>query len=351
MQRIDTEILTRLKNWFNGGIAPPYKFDIFFTNKCNLKCRFCNFPNKKEYSKELTDDELLSLIRQAGLLGAKVFGVLGGEPFIRKCAIKAMRTAKEYGMAGSLVTNGTLLDETKIREIIDMEWDLIRFSIDGSNARVHDLLRGVKGSFKKTIRTINLFQKIKEENKCLYPTIEMNTVICKKNISDVPKIFKLASDLHLKHIYLLPMINFSSGINDLQISPKDSKQLLNILTRTDLKGVSSNIAELKRDCLFMKSSETNKIILSEEKKAKNTYIPCFLPWYGMSVDAEGYVTPCGQVDLENKVNIRDKPVKEIWFGQHFSKLRLDMRNKIMPKGCHRCCMPLIDENELLRKEL
>lgn len=351
-QKIDKELTQRLRTWLEGGTAPPYKFDIFFTNKCNLKCRFCNFPNTKDYGKELTDKELLSLIRQAGELGAKVFGVLGGEPFIRKCAIKVMQTAKGCGMAGSVATNGTLLDENKIRALVDMKWDLIRFSVDGSNAQIHDSLRGIKSGFEKTIEAIRLLQKIKEETGCWHPTIELNTVLCKKNIFDIPKIFKLASDLNIKNIYFLPMINLVSNIEDLQIRSEDSKKLLDTLDKTELiKNVSSNIGEIKKDCLFTKSNEIDKVVLSEKKKRQKDYIPCFLPWYSMSINAEGYVTPCGQIELENKVNIRNKPIKEIWFGEHFSKLRKNMLKKIMPEGCHRCCMPLVDENRLLRKEL
>ncbi len=349
-QEIDKELVRRLKVWFEGGRANPYKFDIFFTNKCNLKCKFCNFPNLKDHTKELSDEEILDLVRQAGELDVRVFGVLGGEPFVRKSAIQAMKIAKNFGMAGSLVTNGTLINKHQILDLIDMKWDLVRFSIDGADAETHDYLRGVNGSFDKSLSALKMFNQIKEETGSTYPTLEINTVLCKKNLTDVPKILDLAAKLNIKNVYFLPMIPFVKNLNSLIITKKDMKIFLDSLDQIDPNHkVNSNLDEIKNE-LISQSDKMDQVILSEGENQDN-YIPCFMPWYGMSVDAEGYATPCGQIEKDNQENIRRNLVKDIWFGDWFSKLRGKMLKRVLSKGCNKCCMPLLDENRLLRKEL
>jgi len=82
--------------------------------------------------KELTDKEISRLIDEICEMDIKVFGVLGGEPFLRKkVLLDSMEKIKKNGINGSIVTNGSLLEEKDVERIVKMRWDLIRFSIDG----------------------------------------------------------------------------------------------------------------------------------------------------------------------------------------------------------------------------
>jgi len=361
------EKIKRLNSWFKGKSAPPIKFDIFVTNKCNLRCVFCGFPDipASEHQKELSDEQLVSLVKEAGNLGAKIFGILGGEPFVRKdITIQLMKLGKEAGMEGSLVTNGVMLNENDIKEIIKSRWDLIRFSIDGSKAEIHDYLRGKKGSFNKTVENLKLFQKLKKEMNLQTPTLEINTVLCKKNISDLPAIIEMAKDLKIKRVYILPMIDFGKGTEHLRIKEEDTPRVLEaikkakkLIERYNLDNnynVDNNLNEIEKDYLFVKPNKMDKVMLDDKKKQEKGYIPCFLPWYGICVSAHGEVTPCAAVTNEKSLfcgNVKKESLNKIWQGKKFSKIRDNMVKKMLPEGCSRCCMPLVDENQMLRTEL
>lgn len=351
------ERLKHLICWAKGSAAPPVKFDLFLTNRCNLLCQFCHYPflPKFRYEDELSHEKIMSLVRQAGELGAKVFGILGGEPFLRKkTTLEAMTLAKGLGMSGAAITNGTLLNEKDMRRIITMRWDLLRFSIDAPNATIHDTLRGVKGSFDKTVGTMASLQRLKRKSGSSHPTVEINMVLTRSNMFQLSGMMRLAHEHAVHRIYVLPVIEFGKDISSLKLRGMDAASVLpNIEGAEELGkelGVESNLDTIKNNFLFTKSNEIDSVLLGEQKC--NHHIPCFFPWYGMSIDAQGWLTPCGQIETEMKINVRDyASLWDAWTSEYFTVLRQEMAQRRLPKGCERCCMPFLDENGMLREEL
>lgn len=349
------EKVRRITNWLKGRKDNPFKLDIFLTHKCNLNCVFCNYPRKK-HVKELDKKTIMRIAQEAGELGVKIIGILGGEPFVRKnVLLDFMKEIKKRGIAGSIVTNGVLIGEKEIKKIIKIRWDLIRFSLDGSNAAIHDALRGCKGSFNKLISTIHLFQRLKKEYGSLSPTIEINTVLCKNNLTDICNIIKLCHSLEIKRVYFLPMIEFVKSIESLKLKKEDSEVVSEEIVKAEKISnklrIITNLSEIKKDSLFVKTNEVSKILLSEDKIKERNYIPCFMPWYAITIDAEGYATPCGQIDNTQGVSIRKASLRNVWLSNYFNQLRNDMLKKKLSPGCSRCCMPILDENKDIRWKL
>lgn len=346
-----------LMRWAQGEVAPPVKFDIFLTNRCNLRCRFCHYPFLPEfrYENELTPGKILSLVRQAGKMGAKVFGLLGGEPFLRKeTALEAMALAKRSGMSGSVVTNGTLLREDDLRRIIKMKWDLIRFSIDAPEAPLHDELRGVRGSFDKTVKAMGTLQILKRELGSSHPTVEINMVLTSRNAGLLPGMMRFAHECGVGRIYVLPVIEFGKDISDLKLRDKDGPRVSSSIEEAEEiggeLGVESNLRALRKDNLFARPNQVDTLLL--EDCSFDGDVPCFLPWYGMSIDAQGWTTPCGQIETKTRINVRDyASLWDAWTGAYFTSLREDMKGRRLSRGCERCCMPMMDENVMLRKAL
>lgn len=353
------ERVENIVRWANGQAAPPVKFDLFLTNRCNLLCQFCHYPFLPEsrYKDELSHEEIISLVRQAGEMGAMVFGILGGEPFLRKeTCLEAMELGKAGGMSGSLVTNGTLLREKDLRRIIAMGWDLLRFSIDAPESALHDTLRGIKGSFDKTIRTLSTLQRLKSASGSDQPAVEINMVLTRGNASQLPGMMRLAHEHAVNRIYVLPVIEFGRDISSLKIREQDAPTVLPSLKEAEELGrqlcVKSNIETLQKDSLFTKSNNVDTVLLEGERSARYDCIPCFFPWYGMSIDAQGWLTPCGQIETETRANVRDyATLRDAWRGEYFTNLRRRMGLRQLAAGCERCCMPLMDENRMLREAL
>jgi MoaA/NifB/PqqE/SkfB family radical SAM enzyme len=352
------QMAKRIRNWFKGRKEGPFKVDIFPTERCNLKCRFCNYPNvphqnPERIEHELEDERIFRLIEEASELGTKVFGILGGEPFLRKSIYEILAKIKELGMAGSIVTNATLFTSKGIKKMVEIEWDLIRFSIDGLEL-THDYLRGMRGSFKSAIWAIRRFSEWKGKLRKSKPTLELNFVLTRRNFKELPSLIRLVSRLGCEHVYVLPMISLTSECERLKITSQH-KEVLDYLRRAlqtvSTLGIGSNIKRIIQQELAEKADEMHEVILPKSKLKDPYYIPCFAAWYAMNVDVVGIVTPCAQFSPANGVSLRERSLKEIWFGEKFEEIRKRFRNKDLPACCSRCCVPLVEENQLLREML
>ncbi len=157
----------RLIDWFEVGHAPPFELGLLITNECHLKCLSCIARSRPSYNpdKELSDEKLVSIIKEAGTLGIKRCHLSGGgeATYRLDTALLMMSEIKKHGMLGSLVTNGTLFTEESIKKMVEIELDEVLFSIDGPDAETHDYLRGVEGTFNKAIKNVNLFDYWKKK--------------------------------------------------------------------------------------------------------------------------------------------------------------------------------------------
>jgi uncharacterized protein len=346
------QTVERIGKWLaDGEKQEPTKVDIFFTEKCNLKCRFCNYSKTslEAISKEMSDEKILRLVDEVCEMNIKVFGILGGEPFLRKeVLIESMKKIKKHEINGSIVTNGTLLKEDDVEKIVRMEWDLIRFSIDGLK-ETHDNLRGIKDSFDKVTNSIKTFYKVKKRLKSNSPTVEINFVLTNKNYRELGRLIKELAPYGINFVYILPLIELTEESKHLKISKMEMSEAEEFLKEADLiskeYGIKSNIEEIFKKKLFLCSNKMEKIILEDNKKLP----PCFLPWYTMNINSDGSVTPCAQWPKSEGIKLNGKSLRRIWF-EDFEKMREKIKSNLS-QWCSRCCVPLIDENKEIRKKL
>jgi MoaA/NifB/PqqE/SkfB family radical SAM enzyme len=344
------ETITRIEKWFKGEKQFPTKVDIFFTEKCNFKCKFCNYPKiSRSIKKELTDEEISRLIDEICEMDIKVFGVLGGEPFLRKkVLLNSMEKIKKYGINGSIVTNGSLLEEKDIERIVKMRWDLIRFSVDGLK-KTHDFLRGVSGSFNKVINVIKTFYQVKKKLNSNFPTIEVNFVLTNKNYKELSKLIEILSPFEINFVYVLPLIELTEEAKNLKIKEDEASEVNKFLEEakeiSKMRGIGTNLEDVIKKKLYIYSNKMENVILEE----KENLPPCLLPWYTMNINSDGSITPCAQWPKEDGAKLNGRSLKEIWF-KDFEKMRKAII-KSLPTWCSRCCVPLVDENKAIRKEL
>ena len=93
------------------GLVRLRKLEIYLTNGCNLKCRFCSHFNP--YRKGIVPTESLigSMETWSKKVSPKKFGILGGEPLLHPELDSIVRKARECWSQARLIltTNGLLL--------------------------------------------------------------------------------------------------------------------------------------------------------------------------------------------------------------------------------------------------
>jgi len=329
---IEEERIKRLKNWFNGKCEMPLRIHLNITNVCNLKCEFCwqsGVDKKKLIIENLTKDRIVNLVREAKKMGVLEWQLSGnGEPFCEPdITLTLMKEIKKNSMYGNIITNGTLLNSKIIEEIVKIEWNYIAFSIDGPNAKIHDKLRGVPGTFDKVMRNIKELYKIKESLNSYWPEYSLTTVINKKNYNKVTEIINLAHSLKCLGLILNLMINYGEGEN-LTLNERE----MNIFKRN----IKNNIGLVKKLNL-----DTNFDIFLDggnQKENKRAIPKCYEPWYNLAIDASGSVGPCCERLNEEKDqdNIKNNSLKDIWFGKYFTNIRNNMIKDNLTNKCTNC---------------
>lgn len=145
----------RLKAKEAGEHIPPFLI-ASITSSCNLHCAGCysrcNHATTDEAPvKQLTDEEWLSIFKEADELGVSFILLAGGEPFIRRDIIEA--AGKMKNIMFPIFTNGTFMDN-RYFELFDKCRNLIPImSIEG-NRDITDARRG-KGVYDTLIANMD----------------------------------------------------------------------------------------------------------------------------------------------------------------------------------------------------
>lgn len=129
------------------------------TMRCNLKCRHCGSDCKASaLHPDMPASDFLRVVDSITphVDPHKVMIVItGGEPLLRQDLDEVGRALYDRGYSWGIVTNGWLLDEARLRSLLDAGMQSLTISLDGLE-QDHDWMRGREGSFARTWNAIRL---------------------------------------------------------------------------------------------------------------------------------------------------------------------------------------------------
>ncbi|MEM5855052.1 MAG: radical SAM protein [Candidatus Aenigmatarchaeota archaeon] len=361
------ELIKRLVEWYKGIPQGPISVHLDPTNRCNLKCRFCWQRSHERFGwlnrrNELSEEKLLKIVRDAAKLGVRDWLISGGgEPFVRlDTTTKIMIEIKKHSMYGDIITNGTLLDEFHIKRIVQAGWDVLRFSLNAPDEKTHDFLVNKKGAYKKIIGNIKKVQKLKETLGKDKPEIGFNTVITSRNYFLFPSLVDLLDELGGKILNTQTIILYDNVEKIWSLNKKQKRESLKYLREALKKckryGIKTNLENYLSREVIEKTTEMNEIVelgkkevekINSSKNFVKTF--CFEPFYLMTIRANGTVGSC-RLFGDKGDNIKNKTLKEIWFGDYFRKARENLI-KGPQEFCSKCGSNEMLEQARIRGEL
>ena len=159
------------------GQRLPLNVMLSVTNRCTSHCHYCNIPLRKQ--RELTTDEVFSLVDQVKRMGCTRIGFWGGEPLVRDDIAEIINYTSFKGIYTTLDTNGFLVPE-RIHELGRLEHMIIAF--DGEK-EAHELNRE-PGSHERALSAIGA-----ASNRLPFWSI---TVLSKHNLHSIDYILDMA---------------------------------------------------------------------------------------------------------------------------------------------------------------
>jgi MoaA/NifB/PqqE/SkfB family radical SAM enzyme len=156
----------------------PIIIDIEITNACNFNCLFCytgtkahkrpiGFMPRELYKKII--DEIVFYTTPPPLRFSR-----WGEPTLHKNFMEYLRIAKMSGLMCHLNTNGSLLDENTITELLELKLDSIKFSFQGTDEKTYGEMRYMQ-SFGKLADTVKRFSELR--GGLAYPYMHAATTV------------------------------------------------------------------------------------------------------------------------------------------------------------------------------
>ena len=192
------------------------------TLACGLACRHCRATAQPERSPlELTTEEGYRLLDQITGFGRPFphLVLTGGDPLNRPDLLELVRAATERGIGCSLAPAATpLLTREALASLHDAGIQNISLSIDGSDAERQDGLRGVPGTFERTLQCAKWAREVGLP-------IQVNTLVTDETLPDLPAIYELMLTMDIMRWSLFMLITTGRGSALREVSPADSERL------------------------------------------------------------------------------------------------------------------------------
>lgn len=208
----------------------PISASIDVTGMCNFRCMHCYNNSGKPIDGEMTDNEVLEVVKQIVELKPMSICLCGGEPLMRKNILEIISTISNADCVVNMVSNGSLITKEKIRQIKEAGLHTLQISLDGINSMQHDTFRGFAGSFDLAVNAIKL---AKQEEL----TVVTSFVPNKLNINSVEEYLKLCQELGVTSARFMPLIPMGRGsvIDFLLLSANEYYKLQVILEKAKRK--------------------------------------------------------------------------------------------------------------------
>ena len=256
-------------------------------------------------------------------LGAKWFGLSGGEPLVRKDVFEIIAHAKSLGMNVSLITNGYHVKGDILDNLIKNEV-MTAISLDGKE-ETNDLTRG-KGSYATAIKAM---EKLSDAGifDCIVTTLNKN------NCSDVDHIAELGHKFNARRVVYhnyIPVGRAQEHL-DLAPTPEQYEDVMNSIY--DLMQMYRGKLTINVYCPFFARIAKQRGMPDFDNWFNNEFLGrCFIGGRYMGLLENGDIRPCGFNEGYRVGNIRDKSMKEIWADMQTSEFTRKLRDKSNLKG-------------------
>jgi AdoMet-dependent heme synthase len=201
------------------------------TQACPLACRHCRASAMPDAAPdELSFGEGVAFLRQIGEFGepSPQLILTGGDPLKRADLYELIDEARRLGIGVSITpaASPSLTRDVLVR-LQQHGVEGLGLSLDGSTAERHDSIRGVAGTFDRTMQAIRWAQELEMP-------LQVNTLVAAETAADAPAIYALLKPFAVSRWSLFFLISVGRGKVLQPLSPEDGEGLMSWIYETSL---------------------------------------------------------------------------------------------------------------------
>ncbi len=203
------------------------------TLRCNLSCRHCGSDCRKvSVTPDMPLEHFLPVLDDvATMMEPKnvLVNTVGGEPLVRPDIVACGKAITDRGFLWGFVTNGVLLTEPMLCDVLKAGLRTVAVSLDGLEEE-HNWLRG--GSFDGAMRAVKLLTRTR---KLLWDVI---TCVNQRNFSTLHQLKQYLIDAGVTkwRIFTIFPQGRAKLNNELYLSPEQYVQLMDFIVATRKEG-------------------------------------------------------------------------------------------------------------------
>jgi len=201
------------------------------TQACPLACRHCRASAMPDAAPdELNFEEGVALLKQIGDFGDPMPQLIltGGDPLERTDLYELIDEARRLGIGVSITpaASPSLTREVLVR-LQQHGVEGLGLSLDGSTPERHDSIRGVPGTFDRTMQAIRWAQELEMP-------LQVNTLVAAETAGDAPAIYELLKPFAVSRWSLFFLISVGRGKVLQPLSAEEGEGLMSWIHETSL---------------------------------------------------------------------------------------------------------------------
>jgi MoaA/NifB/PqqE/SkfB family radical SAM enzyme len=309
-------------------LIPPEHVYFSLTNRCNLKCKMCEVSKSStSQESELSTDKVKDIIMQIRGMGINHIIFSGGEPLLRKDLVEIIKFAHENNIQMvDLITNGTMLDDAIMKELVEAGLNHFGISIDGLS-QTSSGIRG-PGVFEKVIKNIDNINLYKSKDGRHSPSLGINFTIMGENVHDMLPVVDLARRMECLFVSFQPVLfnNTKMFINRKNTLWPGAERI------KDLRKVIQELLRLKKESsqvnIFTDADVLNSLPDYFLGRRPQADFKCYEAIKRIVITCQGHLWSCQGIlgDLNKNT------LSQIWHSRETKKVRQDI------KKCKRHCL-------------
>ena len=295
-------------------MTKPVTFYGIVNERCNVKCRQCEYWRLPQYKEEMTVEQWQNaLLSIKQFVGEFSMNFSGGEPYIKKGFVDILSFAHDHGIHCGVTTNGFCMTPENAAKTVAAHPFNVNMSVDAPNAELHNYLRGQPGLFERLSKGIKYLREEQAKQGVKFP-ITVKPTLNRLNFRLMPELVEWAQNIGATAVNFQPVNRWTQETyEELWVEEEDYADFDNTIKR---------LIEMKKEgAPIMNSEEVLELMLPHfrEEKAPEDVMPCRVGLRNFWVDTRGDVKLCDEYPVIG--NIKEQGAREIWYGQKAMEVR------------------------------